>query len=99
MNQVRNQLDSLSSSDEMTMQELWGKDRKRIVLKKKNEGGKMKMQVSGEESHECEGRIVQKVHVLKAGEGLLGIKRGHMLEEEFLATSYLGLLSCARGSV
>lgn len=36
-NQVRKQLDSLSSWDEKTMQGLQGRDRKRNVLKEKNE--------------------------------------------------------------
>lgn len=46
------------------MQGLWEKDRRRNVFKKKNEGGgKMKIQVSGGESYQCEGRNVQKVYV------------------------------------
>lgn len=46
------------------MQGLQGKDRKRNVFKKKHERGeKMKIEVSGAESHQCEGRNVQKVHV------------------------------------
>lgn len=46
------------------MQGLQGKDRKRNIFKKKNEGGgKMKIEGLGGQSHQCEGRNVQKVHV------------------------------------
>lgn len=53
----------LSSWDEKTMQRLQGKDRKIYVFKKKNGGGKREIEGPGGQSHQCEGRNVQKVHV------------------------------------